>query len=491
MNKPALCTLIIALLVLSPCHSRADEILVSAATSLANAFNEIGPAYTKQHPQTVVRFNFAASGSLQQQIEQGAPVDVFASASPKEMDALHKKGRIEANTRADFAGNHLVLIAPLQSPLKQWGDLLHPTLEHIALSSPESVPSGRYAKETLIKRGLWTAIQPKVVFGESVRQTLAYVLNGDAGAGVVFSTDAQLEKSRVRVVQQALPGRDHALIVYPVAVVKGAQNVLVARSFTVFLKSPTAQAILARYGFTSPFPSQKQEAPLMEAGSTDWSPLWLSLQVAGFATLLVLPVGILVSWWLAHGRPFPGKTLLETLLALPLVLPPTVVGFYLLMVFGQGTALGQWVNERGLHLVFTWQGAALAAAVMALPLFIRTASAAFAAVEPELLEAGRTLGAGERELLIWVIVPMAYRGVFAGLALAFARALGEFGATLMVAGSIPSRTQTLPLALYASVQAGRNEEAWRYTLLLSITAFLVLSCVGAYQRRVSTRRGER
>ncbi len=230
----------------------------------------------------------------------------------------------------------------------------------------------------------------------------------------------------------------------------------------------------------------------MEMGATDWSPLWLSLKVAGFATLLVLPIGILASWWLAHGRPFPGKGLLETLLALPLVLPPTVVGFYLLMVFGRGTALGAWVNDRlDIHLVFTWQGAALAASVMALPLFIRTASAAFAAVEPELLEAGRTLGAGETALLIWVIVPMAYRGVFAGLALAFARALGEFGATLMVAGSIPGRTQTLPLALYASVQAGKNTEAWNHTLLLSVTAFVVLGSVGAYQKRLSSQRGER
>ncbi len=229
----------------------------------------------------------------------------------------------------------------------------------------------------------------------------------------------------------------------------------------------------------------------MDAGTMDWSPLWLSLQVAGSATLLVLPIGVLASWWLAHGRPFPGKALLETLLSLPLVLPPTVVGFYLLMILGRGAALGRWVNEIGVHLVFTWQGAAIAASVMALPLFIRTATSAFAAVETELLEAGRTLGAGEGALLVWVIIPMAYRGVFAGLALAFARALGEFGATLMVAGSIPSRTQTLPLALYASVQAGKNEEAWRYTLILSLVAFLVLSCVGAYERRVAIRRGDK
>lgn len=228
----------------------------------------------------------------------------------------------------------------------------------------------------------------------------------------------------------------------------------------------------------------------METGMTDWTPLWLSLKVAGCATLLVLPLGVLASWRLAHGRRFFGKPLLETLLSLPLVLPPTVTGFYLLALLGRGTALGRWVNDRGLHLVFTWQGAALAAAAMAAPLFIRTASAAFAAVETELLEAGRTLGAGEGTLLFYVILPMAYRGVFAGLALAFARALGEFGATLMVAGSIPSRTQTLPLALYAAVQSGENADAWRYTLLLTLVAFLVLNSAGAYERRIGRRRGD-
>ncbi len=224
----------------------------------------------------------------------------------------------------------------------------------------------------------------------------------------------------------------------------------------------------------------------------DWSPLWLSLQVAATATLLMLPLGVLAAWWMAHGRRFIGKGLIETLLTLPLVLPPTVVGYYLLLLLGRGTSAGRWLNDRaGLRLLFTWEGAAIAAAIMALPLFVRTASAAFASVERELLEAGRTLGATERALLFHVIVPMSYRGLLAGLALAFARALGEFGATLMVAGSIPGRTQTLPLALYAAVQSGHNQTALRDTLLLSLTAFVLLASVGAYQNRVAVSRGER
>jgi molybdate transport system permease protein len=224
----------------------------------------------------------------------------------------------------------------------------------------------------------------------------------------------------------------------------------------------------------------------------DLAPLWLSLQVASVATLLALPVGILAAWWLAHGRDFAGKGLAETLLMLPLVLPPTVVGYYLLLILGRGTPLGQWINDSlGVRLLFTWQGAAVAASVMALPLLIRTATAAFASVEREMLEAGRTLGASERDLLQHVIVPLSYRGLLAGVAMALARALGEFGATLMVAGSIPGRTQTLPLALYSAVQSGKDRDALGYTLLLTVVAFVTLGAVSAYHRRIATGRAER
>ncbi|HEV2473175.1 MAG TPA: ABC transporter permease subunit, partial [Chthonomonadales bacterium] len=168
----------------------------------------------------------------------------------------------------------------------------------------------------------------------------------------------------------------------------------------------------------------------------DLSPLQLSLLVSVSATILVVPVGTLLAWWLGCGRRFPGKVLVETALTLPLVLPPTVVGFYLLLLFGNGTAAGRWLNRSlGIHVLFTWQGAAIAAAVMAAPLYVRTMAAAFATVDRELLDAGRAFGASEPVLLIKVILPVAYRGALAGIGLAFARALGEFGATLMVAGN--------------------------------------------------------
>lgn len=246
-----------AALVLCVAGARAgaDEILVSAAASLTDAMNEIGAAYTRRNPGTVVRFNFGASGALEKQIEQGAPVDVFASASPKEMDALERANRIVTGTRVDIAGNRLTLIAPLHSPLRHWDDLRSAAVRRIAISNPDSVPSGRYAQESLAKRGLWGVVQPKAVLCENVRQTLAYVAGGNVDAGVVFATDAQIENRRVRIVDTGIPGKDHDPIVYPAAVVSAAPNAPVARRFVSFLLGPESQSIFARFGFTKANPT--------------------------------------------------------------------------------------------------------------------------------------------------------------------------------------------------------------------------------------------
>ncbi|MES2463241.1 MAG: molybdate ABC transporter permease subunit [Armatimonadota bacterium] len=221
------------------------------------------------------------------------------------------------------------------------------------------------------------------------------------------------------------------------------------------------------------------------------SPLLLSLLVASTAMALVVPAGLLTAWWLGTGKPFRGKVLVETLLTLPLVLPPTVVGFGLLLILGQQTVFGRYLNNAlGIRLLFTWEAAALASAIMAAPLFTRTAAAAFATVERDLLDVGRTLGASEITLFLRVLIPISYRGLLAGGTLAFARALGEFGATLMVAGTIPGRTQTLPLSLYAAVQNGKYDDAFKDTLLLTILAFVLVGLVSAYTSTVATRRGE-
>ena len=198
-----------------------------------------------------VRRNVASSGALLQQIRQGAPVDVFISASTRELDTLEQEHRLEKATRVTVASNRLVLIAPQGSMLRRWEELASGLVTRVALSQPSSVPSGRYAKETLQHRKLWKAVEPKAVYGENVRQTLAYVAGSNVEAGLVFATDARAEK-RVRIIATAQPGLDHSPILYPAAVLTGAPNPAAARRFVVFLQSKAAQAIFARFGFTPP-----------------------------------------------------------------------------------------------------------------------------------------------------------------------------------------------------------------------------------------------
>ncbi|WP_431259783.1 molybdate ABC transporter permease subunit [Roseateles chitinivorans] len=209
-----------------------------------------------------------------------------------------------------------------------------------------------------------------------------------------------------------------------------------------------------------------------------WIALALSLKVAGWATALNLVLGVAAGFALARLR-FPGRELLDAILTLPMVLPPTVLGYYLLVVIGKRGWLGAWLWDTfGINLIFTWQGAVIAATIVAFPLVMKSARAAFEGVDPQLERAGRVLGLDEWALFFRVTLPMAWRGVLAGVLLAFARALGEFGATLMVAGSIPGKTQTLSVAVYEAVQAGQDDTANLLVLIVSLTCIVVLLVAG-------------
>jgi molybdate transport system permease protein len=205
-----------------------------------------------------------------------------------------------------------------------------------------------------------------------------------------------------------------------------------------------------------------------------WITLGLSLKVAFWATALNLVLGVGVGFLLARGR-FPGRDLLDTVLTLPMVMPPTVLGYYLLVLFGRQGWLGGWLQSQfGINLIFTWQGAVIAAALVAFPLVFKPARAAFEAVDGQLEQAARVLGISESAIFFRVTLPLAWRGILAGLLLGFARAMGEFGATLMVAGSIPGQTQTLSIAIYEAVQAGQDDNANMLVWLTSLVCIVVL-----------------
>jgi len=214
----------------------------------------------------------------------------------------------------------------------------------------------------------------------------------------------------------------------------------------------------------------------------DLFPLRLSLQVATLATAICLVLGVALAWLLAR-RQFWGRGVLSALVTLPLVLPPTVLGYYLLQVLGRRSLVGEFLEDAfGLRIVFAWEGAVVASTIVALPLMVLSARAAFEAVDPSLENTARTLGRTNLAVFFTVTLPLAWPGVAAGTALAFARAIGEFGATLMLAGNIPGKTQTMPIAIYDAWQSGDAALANSLVAILTVTSVLSLLVIGRLLR---------
>jgi len=253
----AYCTLLALALgttLLAPLATRAQQqtsVTVSAAISLKDALDEIGHTYEQRHNGVKTVFNYGSSGTLQHQIEQGAPVDVFFSAAEKQMDALEAGGFLMPGTRRALVVNKLVLIEPASSNrLKDFQDLTRADVKIIALGEPRTVPAGMYARQTLDHLGLLAAVEKKAVYAKDVRAVLTYVETGNADAGIVYKTDAQ-SSTKVRAVAAAADGT-HDPIVYPAAILKNSQHEAAARAFLQFLESSDASAVFEKYGFGAP-----------------------------------------------------------------------------------------------------------------------------------------------------------------------------------------------------------------------------------------------
>ncbi|HXD91514.1 MAG TPA: molybdate ABC transporter substrate-binding protein [Candidatus Binataceae bacterium] len=225
------------------------ELTVSAAISLKDALDDAKQTYTAANPTVTIVANYGASGSLQLQIEQGAPVDVFLSAAPKQMDALETKGLLLEGTRRDLLRNEVVLIVPKDSTvgISSFQDLTHANVKQVALGEPVTVPAGQYAKEVLTSLGIYDAVNSKAILAKDVRQVLTYVETGNVDAGIVYATDA-MSSTKVKVVATA-PAKSHAPVIYPVAVIKASKDPVAARAFLGFLASPQGRAVFEKYGF--------------------------------------------------------------------------------------------------------------------------------------------------------------------------------------------------------------------------------------------------
>lgn len=251
MTQPLQCRLTVAALFASvattmACTPRQHTLTVSAAASLTDAFIEIAQSFEAAYPGQPVDLNLAASGVLAQQIRQGASVDVFASASAAVMDDLEAEALLVPGSRRDIASNRVVVVTGLEGP--QFSDAEEiVAASRVAIGNPELVPAGTYARESLQSLDLWAELEDQLVYGENVRQVLAWVEQGEVPVGVVFATDAQ-SSQRVRIVTM-LPADSHEPILYPIAVIRGTGASGGASDFVAFVVGPEGQAILARHGF--------------------------------------------------------------------------------------------------------------------------------------------------------------------------------------------------------------------------------------------------
>lgn len=225
------------------------ELNVSAAASLKDALGDVQKAYAKKHPEVKLTFNLGSSGTLQQQIEQGAPTDLFISAGKKQMDALETKGLLLEKSKVNLLGNELVVVVSKDNnKAKAMSDLAKTDINKIGIGTPETVPAGKYAQDSLIAAKLWTTLQPKFVQAKDVREVLTYVETGNAEAGFVYKSDAQIS-SKVKIAF-AVPANLHKPIVYPAAIIKASKKINATKDFRKFLQSDQAMKIFVKYGFT-------------------------------------------------------------------------------------------------------------------------------------------------------------------------------------------------------------------------------------------------
>jgi len=473
----------------------AGELLVLAAASLTDALPAVAEAWTARSG-VPVRFSFAATSRLAPQAIEGAPADLFFSADRTWMDWLVDRGGVLEGSVRDFLGNSLVLVVPAGRPLPD-GPAALTSLRRLAIAG-ENVPAGRYAEEALRATGAWEALRGHVVRGGSVRGTLEWVARGEADAGIVYGTDA-IAQGDVRVAF-SFPPNSHQAIRYPAAVLAYAPRPGLAGAFLEFAAGPEAAELFARAGFVTgpPTPRAGPSGP----GATGLPPtvpdtrsaITLSLIVALLATVAGFPVALAAGWLLAR-LDFTGKALVSTVMLAPLVMPPVVTGFLLLSALGTHSPLGRWLDALGVTIPFTLLGASVAALVVGLPLYVLSVRNAFEAVDPHYEEVSWTLGVPPGTTFRRISFPLALPGIAAGAVLAFARGLGEFGATVVLAGNVEGRTRTIALAVYTLLESPAGRSAtWTLvgaSVVLALVALLGYEALSRRQRRrLEVRGGE-
>ena len=469
----------------------AEALVVLAASSLQDVLPVLARAWYAQGG-VPVRFSFDATSRLAPQVLRGAPADVFVSADDGWMRWLEERGGVDGPSIRPVATNQLVFVVPTGAPDPPGdpGSIARADLARIALAG-ENVPAGRYARAALESIGAWSSVAPRVVRGGSVRRTLEWVARAEADGGIVYRSDALVE-DRVSLAF-AFEGEDFPVPTYSAAVAARTELRQRAESFLDFMSGAEAVAVLSASGFglaspggavaQAPAPASAVDA---SSGLDPWSAVRLSLIVAFSAVLLGLAPAVATGWLLAR-RDFLGKSFVSMIVMAPLVVPPVVTGFLLLSVLGRESALGGLLAAMGLPIPFTLLGATLAALVVGFPLYVMAIRAVFETVDRRFEEVSWTLGVPKAPTFRRISLPLALPGIAAGAVLAFARALGEFGATVVLAGNMEGETRTIALAVYSLLESPSGRGAtWILVIasvMLSLVALLGFEGLTRWQRR--------
>ena len=456
-------------------------LLVLAAASLADVLPRIGDEWERLGGTPLV-FSFDATSRLAVQASQSGAGDIFFSADPQWIRWLEEQGTVSPGSAVHFAANELVIAVSRDVSVPVEPDKLL-GFERIALAG-ENVPAGKYARTALERAGVWSEIEEDVVRGGSVRGALEWVVRGEVPAGIVYRTDAEAAPSVS--IAFVFEGPEYPQAQYWGVPLGSTAYEESAADFVNFVLGDAGQSLLREAGFSPPqsFVADGEAGDDLVASIS--SAVRLSLIVAFLATLVGLVPAVGLGWVLAR-RDFRGKTVLSTIVTAPLVIPPVVTGFLLLSVLGASTPLGGLIASLGFPVPFTILGASIAALVVGLPLYVISVRGAFEAVDPMYEELSWTLGSSPWKTFFRVSLPLALPGIAAGAVLAFARSLGEFGATVVLAGNVEGSTRTIALAVYTLLESPTGREAvWALvgaSVMISLIALLGFEALSRRQKR--------
>ncbi len=420
-----------------------------------------------------IRIEADTTHRLADRIRRGRIPDILIAAGEEEVQRLAEEGYVDPETSVPLLESPLVLVIPAgevcsRPPLRH---LLRPSVRSFAVCTPDT-EVGRITVQALKALGLWFEVLHRVRPCPSVDVALGRVRRGEADAAVVFGPDV-LGNKNVQAIQDAFPEGSYTPVRYTAVLLKKAPHPRAGRRFLSLLASPKARERIQA------FEAGKRLPVALDRGSRVWPPLLLSLRATCLALMVAFPLALGAAGYLANRTSMLSRCL-GALVNLPLVIPPVAVGCILMLLF---SSEGPVARITGLPLAFTWQAGALAAGIMAFPLAVRPIRDALEAVDPKYLKAARTLGGTRFSSFLLISLPLAWRGLAAGWILAFARALGEFGATLVVAGNIPGLTRLLPQALYVEFESGDTSLAPYLLLATVMFSFLVTLVYGTLEIR--------